>query len=213
LRELDKKLEELTKSSPSGQTSTKIKPKLDAALESLKDSDPVLADVIAKAISEATNSVDEEFHAREVANLNFLRQQESSSYQEVEATRLLEMFPNAREVFTSPHWAEWKNGQSDAVLGLAGSTNADDVAKAFKLYAEDMLAQYPDLSKAENTEVKQPNAEAEAKAKKIEEERARKKSTAANVGTANAAGKQSLPDDPEVLFKRYSEQLRKERLG
>lgn len=214
LRELDKKLEELQNASPSSQTSAKIKPKLDALLEGLKETDSQLADTIAKAIEEATNGVDETARAREIENLTFLRENEARTYQAAEAQRLIEMYPNAPEVFRSPHWSEWKNKQSEGVLALATSSNADDVARAFKLYADDMVAQYPDLSKsAQNTAMKTEDPEAAAKAKKIEEERARKKQTAANIGSPNAAGKNALPDDPEALFKKFSEQLRKERTG
>lgn len=214
LRELDKKLEELTKTSPSSQTSTKIKPKLDGLLEGIKETDPKLADAIAAAISEATNGVDEEIRSREIENLKFIRQQESSSYQAQEAERLLEMYPNAPQVFQSPHWAEWKKKQSDGVVGLAESSNADDVSRAFKMYAEDMQALYPELGKKPAEEApKVQDPAALEKAKKIEEERARKKTTAANVATPSAAGKKSIPDDPEALFKKISEQLAKERRG
>lgn len=210
LRELDKKLEELQNASPSSQTSTKIKPKLDALLEGLKETDAVLADTIAKAIEQATNGVDEQMRAREIESLTFMREQESSAYQAQEASRLLEMFPNAKEVFTSPHWASWKEKQSDGVLSLAGSSNADDVARAFKMYAEDMVKEYPNLASPASKTADPADAD---KAKKIEEERARKKQTAANINSPNAPGKTSLSDDPEALFKKYSEQLRKERHG
>lgn len=214
LQELDRKLEELKSASPSSQTSTKIKPKLDALLEGLKETDSQLAETIAKAIEEATNGVDEQLHSREIENLTFIREQEARSYQSAEAARLIEMYPNAPEVFKSPHWSDWKAKQSPGVLALATSSDADDVVRAFKMYADDMLAQYPDLAKAaEGTPAKTEDPEAAAKAKKIEEERARKKSTAANIGSPNAAGKNALPDDPEALFKKISEQLRKQRTG
>lgn len=214
LRELDKKLEELKSASPSSQTSTKIKPKLDELLSDLKETDSVLAETIARAIEQATNGVDEELRAREIENLSFMREREAREYQAQEASRLLEMYPNAKEVFTSPHWAEWKEKQSEGVLALATSSNADDVARAFKLYADDMVAQYPDLAKSTaDTAKKTDDPEAAAKAKKIEEERARKKQTAANIHSPSAQGKTALPDDPEALFKKFSEQIRKERTG
>lgn len=212
LRELDKKLEELQNASPSSQTSAKIKPKLDELLQDLKETDSVLADTIAKAIEQATNGVDEQLRTREIESLSFIREQEARSYQAQEAERLLEMHPNAREVFVSPHWSEWKDKQSEGVLALATSSNADDVSKAFKMYAEDMLKEYPDLAKTPAASMNE-NPEAAAKAKKIEEERARKKQTAANINSPGGQGKTALPDDPEALFKKFSEQLRKERFG
>lgn len=211
INELTKKLDELTKASPSSQTSTKIEPKLDGILKELRETDSKLADTIAQAIKEATSTVDEEQRAREIANLQFMRDQETASYLEHEKSRLLEMYPNAPDVFKSTHWAEWKANQSAGIKALANSSSADEVAYAFKKYAEDMMAQYPDLAKKQETVVETPNSEATEKAKKIEEERARKKSTAANVSSPTAAGKQSVPDDPEALFKKFSEQFAKER--
>lgn len=209
LRELDKKLEELKSASPSSQTSTKIKPKLDAMLKDIEETDSKLADAIRGAITEATNTVDEDARAREIANLEFTRQQEAALYQQHEATRLLDMVPNAKEVFADPNWAAWKKEQSDAVLSLATSGNADDVVKAFKIFAGDMVAKYPHLAATPTAD--EPDTAAAEKAKKIEEERARKKATAANVASPTAPGKHSMPDDPEALFRKISEQLAKER--
>lgn len=218
LREFDQKLDELTKKSPSSQTSAKIQPKLDELLKSVKETDAVLADTIKNAILEATAGVDEATHAREVDNLRFYRDAEAATYQEVEAARLLDMHPNAKDVFQSPHWAEWKKNQSDGVRALALSSNADDVSKAFKMYAEDMLATYPQLrgtTEAPKKEEEKPTVDPAAaeKLKKIEDERARKVTTAANIGTPGAPGKQEMPSDAEALFKKFSDQIRKERTG
>ena len=90
---------------------------------------------------------------------------------------------------------------------LAGSDSADDVVFALGKYADDMVKKYPELAQSKE----QPAANAEAA--KIEADRLRKKTTGATVSSPAAASKVKLPDDPVALFKMYSEQIRKERLG
>ena len=215
LKELDEKLAELAKQAavpPSDRPST-IQPKVLEKLKGIEETDPELAKAIAAAVEEATNGVANEALDRERRTLETLREQEFATYQAQEVDRLLEMYPNAPEVFSSPSWKEWKKEQSRVVQSLAGSDSADDVAKAFKFYADDMLAKHPELAKRAESAAPAPNAENDAKAKEIEEERKRKQAAATNVRTPNAPGKQSLPNDAEALFKMYSEQIRKDRLG
>lgn len=215
IQELDKKLEERAKStSPSSQTSTKIKPKVDELLESVRTTDPELAKTIAAVIDQAISGVDEAAHTKEIDTLKLLREDALSSYQEEQTTRLLTMYPNAADVFQSPAWTKWKTSQTNAVRSLAESSEADDVAFAFEKYATDMRALYPELDKQKG-EVKASVTDPEEaeRAKKLEAERQRKKETAANVGTPNAAGKVGLPDDPQALFDKYAADIRKQRTG
>jgi len=214
LKELDQKLEELTKrsSSPSNRPSTNIQPKVLEALKGIRETDAELADTIAAAIAQATDGVSDEFLSRERENLTSQRAQTYSDYQDGEASRLLDMYPNAKEVFSSPTWKEWKTTQSSGIQNLADSDSADDVSYAFKKYAEDMVAKYPELAKTEVTPVEAPTVN-DPKAAKIEEERARKLAASVVMGTPNAAGKSALPSDPKALFEQYSKQIRKEITG
>lgn len=218
LQELDKKLEEIAKlrASPSSQPSAKIKPKIDDLLKGVKSTDPELADAIAAAIAEATDGLAADSLTNEEKTLRLIRDNEHQTYQDLEANRLLEMYPNAPDVFASSSWAEWKSTQSPRMQGLATSDSADDVATAFELYARDMMAKHPELAaKTEVAKEETPAAKsAEAlKAEQIETERKRKKETSANVQNPSAPGKVGMPDDPEALFKKFSEQIRKERTG
>lgn len=219
IKELDQKLEELSKksTSPDDQPSTKLTPKILEKLKGIKEDDPELADAIAQVIGEATDTVAADRHAQEKDTLTFLREQAVAEYREAEVQRLVSMYPNAGEVFASPSWKEWKKEQTQTVLALAGSDNADDVAFAFEKYAKDMLAKHPELG--EQVEAKDdkndpaPNAEEQEKAKRIEAERKRKKANATDVSNPTAAGKVNMPDDPEALFNYFSDKIRKERLG
>ena len=81
------------------------------------------------------------------------------------------------------------------------------MATAFRLYSDAMLAKYPELNSGSGK--KQPDP----KATQIEAERKRKKEGAVSVGSSNAQGKVGLPDDPNALFNKYYEQIRKQRYG
>lgn len=210
LREMDKKLEELTKAkdSPSSQASKKYEPVVDEALKKIRDDDAELADAIKAAIAAALNGVEKDSTAKEYENLKFLRDQEASTYEQAEIDRLLTMHPNAKEVFVSPHWTDWMGKQSAGVKALAESNSADDVSTAFKLYAQDMARQYPDLVKA--PEAKAPgNDEATAKAAQIEQDRLRKKTNSADLGNPTGSAKKG-PVDAQALFDKYIKDIEKE---
>lgn len=205
LSELDKKLAELTKQSPSSQASEKISPKIEAALKKVAGDDPELAAAIRESLEAAVTGVAEEAHAKEIANLQFLREQESSAHEAAEAQRLLEMHPNAPDVLRSKHWSDWVATQSPTMKALVESNSADDLSFAFHRYAHDMQRMHPELVKA-------PAAATPAAANianKIEEDRARRKANSADVsGKPSVPTKQ--PEDPEALFKKFSAQAEKD---
>ena len=212
LAELDKKLEEVRTASPSSQTSTKIKPKVEKLLEGIRETDPALADGVAQAIAAAMEGVDEELRTREEQQLTLLRTQEAGEYQQEQITRLTSMFPNAPEVFASPHWAEWKKTQPKHVLDLATSDSADAVAMAFEMYAKDMQAKYPELGKKPESQGTPDPVEVE-KATKLEQERLRKQKSEANLGTPKAGTRVAEPKDPQALFEMFSKQIVEDMKG
>lgn len=216
LREIDQKLEQLDKvaASPSNRPSTAITSKLDEKLKNIRETDPELADTIAelaKGLATATDEVADETLRRERDSLTAQREIDHREYVEHEKNRLLDMYPNAIEVFRSDSWKEWKSGQSERIIGLAQSDSADDVALAFRLYAEDMQRRFPEVG----TQTPPPAATTvqDPKAAQIEEERKRKKETAVVIGSPTAPGKSELPDNAEALFAKYSEDIRKSMTG
>lgn len=210
---IDKKLESLN-GSPSSQASTKIKPKVDSILKDIEETDPTLAQRIAEAMAVAVDGVDTDAREQQKADLIQERQQLMDDHREEQMNRLLSMYPNAPQVFASPHWAEWKKQQPAHILGMAQSDSADAVAFAFQLYANDMRAKYPDLNKTEEqpADGKQteqpPDPEAEAKARQIEEERNRRKKEQPNASTSKTGKRVSEPTDPQALFEHFSKQIR-----
>lgn len=220
IREIDKKLEELSKkeTSPSSQLSTKMKPRVLELLKGIGDTDPDLAKAVADAIGEAMDGVANESVAKEKETLQFLRLQEQREYQAQQAEALLEMYPNARDVFKSDSWSAWKAEQTAGIRNLAESDTASEVADALERYARDMIAKHPELApKVEQPKKEEVPLKVDAgtadKARRIEEERNRKKETSANVGSPNPAGRVQMPDDPQALFNKFTEEIRKQRLG
>lgn len=214
LAEVDKKLAELKAQAPSSQASTKVKPKVEELLKDVRETDPALADTIAKALGVAIEGVDEELRTSQIESLNALREQHAQDYLEEQRNRLLTMYPNAPEVFASPHWAEWKKSQPTHIQELAGSDSADAVGMAFELYAKAMLEQHPELAKKDEAPAKESANPAEAeKAKKLEEERLRKKKDSVDLGTSRASARDKEPTDPQALFEKFSQQIARELKG
>lgn len=214
IKELDAKLEAITKASTSTQTSTKIEPQIQEALKGVRATDPELADAIAKAIIKATSEVATDAATKERETITMLRDQSETEYGEYEAQRLLQMYPNAVEVVTSDAWAEWKKAQSPGVVALAQSDNADDVSRAFQMYAADMVAMYPDLAKANKAVETPPPIKTESEqANKIEAERKRKQEASVNMNNPTTPTKVASPDDPRALFEQISADIRKARSG
>lgn len=204
IQELDKKLAELS-ATPS-RPSTAINEQLANKISSIKDADPELAEVLQEITNTIIKSQEEAAAAaasREKDTLTLLREQEYAAHQEIEAQKLLSMFDNAREVFASNSWKEWKESQSAAVKALADGDTAADVARAFKLYEIDMRELYP------STVPTAPNP----KAKQLEEERQRRQARTASVASPTAPARNTLPSDPDKLFEYYQEKIRKEMQG
>ena len=209
VQQIDKKLEELKEqaTSPSSRPSTKLTERITPKLAKIKDADPELADVLAELLADATDGVATDLWDAEAKSLQAQRQAVAQEIRDAEVFRLVEMYPNAEQVFKSPSWKSWEAKQSRQLQMLANSDSADDVAFAFERYAEDMVKLHPELAQ------KQGTVPANDEAARIEAERQRKKQTTVVVGSPTPAGRQQKPDNDEALFKQYSEQIRKEITG
>lgn len=210
IQQIDKKLEELREqsTSPSSRPSTKLSEKFTPKLAKIKDADPELADVLAELLADATDGVATDLRSAEAQSLQNQREAVEQEIREAEISRLLDMYPNAPEVFKSPSWKSWEAKQTKQLQALANSDNADDVAFAFERYAADMVKAHPELAAAQT-----PAAPRNDEAAKIEAERQRKKETTVVVGSPAPAGRQQKPENDEALFKQFSEQIRKEITG
>lgn len=211
LAQYDKQLADLSKST-SSQTVEKVKPKVDEALKDLDITDPALAQTLRAVMEQALSGVAGETTTKEIERIRSLRDEEYSLYQEEQTTALLSKYPNAKEVFSSPHWAEWKRSQPKHILDLAGSDSAEAVSMALELYRSDMIRQHPELAKGRDT-ANAPEPPVNERAQQIEEERKRKQQNSANLDSGKPPVRSKDPADAEALFKKFSEDIRKEITG
>lgn len=210
LEQYDKRLAELAQATP-GQTTQKVKPKIEEALKELEETDPALAKTIATVMEQALGSVDEDSNAKEIERIKSLRDDEYADYVAEQRDILLDKYPNAVEVFASKHWKDWKAEQPKHIVELASSDSAEAVAMALDIYRRDMLEKYPELNKQEEQPKEEPVVN--ERAKQIEEERKKNQSQSVNLESGKSPAKSKEPADPEALFKAYSEKIRKEITG
>lgn len=208
MQKYDEKLEEIQKqlTSPSNRPSANVLEKVKTKLKNIEDIDPELASLLEVTLGEALDGVATSNLNREKETIELLREREVAAYEADEAQRLLAMYPNAVEVFNSQAWKEWKKDQPKGIVALAESSNADEVSTAFQLYQQAMITKYPDLQKQPE---KPAPSQPDPKALEIEKERERKKANSASVASPKAQGKVGLPDDPDALFNKFYEQIRK----
>lgn len=214
LAKLDQQLREKT-SSTSGRITEKVDPKIRAALKDLEDTDPALANSVAAAIKAALEEVESTSNAQTVETLQTLREVDYDSYIEEQKGILLNKYPNAPQVFASSHWKTWKANAPEHIKSLASSDSAEAMLMALDLYKQDMIKQYPDLAKGEQTaEAPKEAPLVNEEAQRIEAERNKKKRTAANVsGGKSPAVPGKTPSDPNAIFREAMELARKRRDG
>jgi hypothetical protein len=182
------------------------KTKFDEKLAKARELDPYLADLMEAlredAIEKANSLVTDKVSQTE----ELLRQREEQETFNREKTRLLEMVPQADEVFRNPAWRQWKESQPPAIFALANSLNADEMYLAMQKFAADMQRDYPDLYPAQAPTAGAPAANPTAD--KVATDRARKLA-AATPPTAGTAAKQGKvgPQTEEELFNLVSQQL------
>jgi hypothetical protein len=194
-------------SKPAAKEPSVAKTKFDEKLAKARELDPDLADLMEAlredAIEKANSLVTDKVSQTE----QILRQREEQEVFHREKARLLEMVPEADEVFKNPAWRQWKESQPPAILALASSLNADEMYLAMQKFASDMQRDYPELYPAP-TQGKTPPAQPDPTANKVAADRTRKLASSAPApsGTAAKQGK-SGPQTDEELFNLVSQQL------
>lgn len=185
------------------------KSKLDEKLARAKEIDPELVDLLETLRDELSTGTRKEIEEKVSKTEQMLREKEEEAYWHAQKARLLELVPQADEVFKSPLWREWKEQQSGAVYALASSSNADEMYYAMELFARDAAKRYPNL--APTQQPSEPAAPNPAIAK-ITEDRNRKLVSAPSTGSAGVPKQgKGIPDenDPEALFNYVVGKLQK----
>lgn len=213
LSQYDRQLAELSQST-SSQTVEKVTPKIDETLKELEITDPALAKTIRQVMEQALSGVASESNAQQIASIEAAREADYEEYKEEQTRELLTKYPNAGQVFTSPHWAEWKKTQPKHILDLATSDSAEAVGMALERYREDMILKYPELNKNKEPEKKVDEVPVvNERAQQIEGERKRQQQQAANLDSGKPPARSKEPADPEALFKKAFAEVHKEITG
>lgn len=194
---------------PAANVPSVAKSKLDEKLARAKEIDPELVDLLETLRDELSTGTRKEIDEKVGKTEQLLRQKEEEAYWYDQKARLLELVPQADEVFQSPLWKEWKEQQSGAIYALASSANADEMYYAMELFARDTAKRYPNLAPTP-----QPSATpANPAVSKVVEDRNRKLATG-----APAAGSTGVPrtgkgvpgeEDPDALFDYVVKKIQK----
>lgn len=196
-----------TKAEPAATTPSVAKSKFDEKIAQIKELDPELADVLLALKDEVSEPLRKELTDKVSQTENLLRQREEQELWTKEKSRLLEMVPQADDVFKNPLWKQWKEVQPAKIRELASSADADEMFLAIQKFAADTAKAYPELAA-------QPPATPAASpaVAKVVEDRQRKltSSSPAGSGASPKQGK-GIPDesDQEALFNYVVSKLEK----
>ena len=220
---LQRKVDELSRALAAPQTAPVAEPaatspnvaktKFDEKIARVKELDPELADVLLALKEEALESSRRELTDKVSQTEQLFRQKEEQESWHREKARLLEMVPQADQVFSNPLWREWKESQTPGVLALASSSNADEMYLAMQKFAADTARMYPELaSPADAAPAPAAPAAVSPSVNKLLDDRARKLSVG-NPAPQSVAPKQGrgIPgeDDPNALFEYVVAKLQK----
>lgn len=208
-QDLEKKLNQLLKSglSPSTQTTPQLSQKARDNLKKLEESDPVLARTLEELLLDQASELHRSANSGANEVLQVLTEKEALELADREMGKLLNLYPNAVDVFNSPQWSEYVKELPEQWQTLAGSMYAEDVAAVFERYKNDMMARHPELAEQKPTSPAS-KSEPSAKAKQVQETRERKLD-APVVKSTTQTPKGGTTDDPESLFKKYYAEVQK----
>lgn len=163
----------------------------DPDLKEIAESDEQLARLIRKrdqshldTISELRKEIDGLKH-----QFDPFRERYENDHLASEETRLLQMIPNAREIFSFEDngvnmWKEWMEHQPPVIRAAAESDNAEEVAWALSKHITDMRRYYGFDQEQPTQEEQKPSVDP-SKARSVQQERERKLQ-AQPVGSASA---------------------------
>lgn len=158
VQELERQLQDASRTpAPKPETAGDLPPNLKAKVDRLREVDPDMADTLEetyKTIAAEHNKL----AAAQLRDIEIRRQSEDNAYATDQYTRLVNVFPEAPQVFASQKWKDWKSRLTPNYRALAESSNADEVAEAlrnFKVDAERHMGGY-DWATRTTTEVAPP---------------------------------------------------------
>lgn len=210
LAELEKKL---PKENPAAKSPVESKEQviddkeLQEALAQIEEVDPVTAKAFKLLHQKTEGSV------RKTQSI--FEQRDEEALLQREYSKLVQVAPQAPQVFQLPEWQMWKEEQTPGVREAASSAYADDVLFAMEKFARDMRIKYPELANppATNSPVKEEKVEdataVDPKQAAIVEQRTRRLAATNPTSNAPAPQKKEEPADPEALFAELYKQVQK----
>lgn len=208
-QELEKKLTQILKNGALPSSQPKLSSKVTDKLKALEADDPALAQTLHELLADQSEEIHKSVTAGTKEAFEVISEREALDVTQRELGKLMDMYPNAVEVFQNAHWQQWVRDLPESWQQLSSSMYADDVALLFERYKRDLSEQYPDMGKKDVTPVTDTAAEPPAKAAKVQEERERKLH-APVVKSVKTSPKQELTDDPTALFKQAYEKIVKD---
>lgn len=198
------------KEEPAAVKTSNTKSKLEEKLAEARAVDPALADLLQLVKDETEQSLREEFSSKVKQTEDLVLGREQEQVWHNEKARLLQMVPQADDVFKHPLWKEWKtNVATETMRALTNSVNADDMVVALEQFSKYVAVVQPELV-APAVAAPVATVVTDPTAAKVAAERARKlagtpKTTSANTPKANLVDL----EDPEALFNHITGKIAK----
>lgn len=217
---LQRKVDELSRQRSEPQTkpvkeqpaATKTSTKFDEKIAEARAVDPALADLLVALKEEIENPLREEFSTKVKQTEELVLGRDMEQHWHNEKARLLQMVPQADDVFKHPLWKEWKeNVATESMRNLTNSVNADDMVVALEVFSKYVAVVQPELvtPPAETTKATTGVVDTTA-ADKVAAERARKLAGTPKATTATTPKASTVDlEDPEALFNHITGKIAK----
>lgn len=218
---LQRKVDELSRQRSEPQTkpvkkeepaATKTSTKFDEKIAEARAVDPALADLLVALKEEIENPLREEFSTKVKQTEELVLGRDMEQHWHNEKARLLQMVPQADDVFKHPLWKEWKeNVATESMRNLTNSVNADDMVVALEVFSKYVAVVQPELvtPPAETTKTTTGVVDTTA-ADKVAAERARKLAGTPKATTATTPKASTVDlEDPVALFNHITGKIAK----
>lgn len=201
------------KPNPSDINSVELDDETKAQIEELRSIDPVYAKTVERAakaaIAAATTKAQNSFDSYVSAT----QADEDERFYIEQKARLLELVPQAEQVFQTPEWKQWKATLSPGRRAMAESAYAEEVRDAIYAFAADMqryqqgnVAAAPVQQPVQQAPQPTPSAPEES-----EVEKARKQRMQKAAGVPNPSAKKEQQLDPEAYFTEAYNQIARQQ--
>lgn len=215
---LQRKVEELSRQTSQPPTApvkevvaaTKTSGKFAERLAQAREVDPALADLLEAMAEEIATPLREELTNEVTQTKQAIADKEYTALWQSEKAKLLELVPQADEVFKHPLYKQWKDEIPENLHRLASSVYADEVVIALEQFAKYAATQAPSEPVTAPQQTPTVNQAIIETAAKVTADRARKLTGGATT-TQSTPPRQGtgVPEDPEALFNYLTDKIRK----